>query len=61
MTDCTYCGCEVAAHDPVYVEERDEDTGERVPAGAFCNYACLVAHVEAEDLQAGATCELDAA
>ncbi len=59
MTDCTYCGCAVEAHDPVYVAERED--GERRPAGAFCNYACLVAHVEREGLQEGATCELDAA
>lgn len=58
MTDCTYCGCRVEAHDPVYVEKRED--GERVPAGQFCNYACLVAHVEREGLREGATCELDA-
>jgi hypothetical protein len=53
VTDCTFCGCAVAAHDPVYVEERSEETGERVPAGSFCDYACLVAHVEAESLRGG--------
>ena len=57
MTDCAYCGCDVHAHDPVFVaEERD---GERVEAGAFCNYACLVAHVEEAGLTTGATCELE--
>ena len=58
MTGCTYCGCEIEAHDPMYVEEHED--GERVPAGQFCNYACLVAYVEREGLQEGATCELDA-
>lgn len=56
MTDCTYCGCDVTAHEPVFVtEERD---GRRVEAGTFCNYACLVAHVEETGLTIGATCEL---
>jgi len=53
-TDCTYCGSDVSEHDPVFVDERDD--GERVPAGRFCNYACLSAHVEAEDLVTGACC-----
>lgn len=76
MTDCTYCGCEIEAHDPVFVfESSDEDGGksdegsdgvgdggesdERVPAGRFCNYACLSAHVEEAGLADGATCRLD--
>lgn len=57
MTDCTFCGCDVAAHEPVFVAE--ESDGRRVAAGAYCNYACLVAHVEEAGLTAGATCELD--
>lgn len=59
MTDCTYCGCDVTAHDPVYVQQRAD--GERVDAGRFCNYACLVQHVEAEGLQTGTACRIDAA
>lgn len=55
MTDCTYCGAPVEAHSPVYVEERRE--GERVPAGQFCNYACLAQHVEDEGLTSGNACE----
>ncbi|KAB1188173.1 MULTISPECIES: hypothetical protein [Haloferax] len=55
-TDCAYCGCDVWRHDPVFVEE--VDSGERVPAGAFCNYACLTSYVEEEGLAIGATCEL---
>lgn len=58
-TDCTYCGCDVEAHDPVYVEERVE--GERRRTGRFCNYGCLSAHVETEELASGTACELDAA
>lgn len=56
--DCTYCGCDVTAHEPVYVAE--VDGGERVPAGQFCNYACLAQHIEAEGLQAGTYCSIDA-
>ncbi|MFB6184405.1 MAG: hypothetical protein ABEI96_07605 [Haloarculaceae archaeon] len=55
-TACTYCGCDVTAHDPVFVREPDGDGGtERV--GQFCNYACLSSHVEEADLTVGATCE----
>lgn len=57
MTDCTYCGCVVEAHDPVFVFE--EQDGERAPAGQFCNYACLTAHVEDSKLADGACCRLD--
>ena len=56
VTACTYCGCDVYDHDPVFVYE--EADGERVEAGAFCNYACLTAHVEEAGLAVGATCEL---
>lgn len=58
-TACTFCGCDVTVHDPVYVAE--EVDGERGPAGRFCNYACLVQYVEAEGLQTGATCRFDPA
>ncbi|MFW6448535.1 MAG: hypothetical protein ACOC0X_03215 [Halobacteriota archaeon] len=52
---CSYCGSDVERHDPVYVEEVDEDG--RVDAGAFCNYACLTAHIDEAGLTAGASCE----
>lgn len=54
---CTYCGQDVEAHDPVYVEEREG--GERVPAGQFCNYACLRSHVDEAGLTTGAACAFD--
>lgn len=58
MSDaCTYCGCDVTAHDPVYVSEGVE----RTAAGQFCNYACLRAHVDDAGLTEGAACHLDAA
>jgi hypothetical protein len=56
MRECTYCGCEVTAHSPVVVDEGVGD--ERDRAGQFCNYGCLVAHVEREGLAAGARCRL---
>jgi hypothetical protein len=59
MTDCTYCGAIVEAHDPVYVEETVG--GERTTAGQFCNYACLTAHVEAAGLTDGACCRWEPA
>lgn len=55
MNECTYCGSDVTAHDPVYVAEGVE----RASAGQFCNYACLQAHVDAEGLTTGACCDLD--
>jgi hypothetical protein len=63
MTECTYCASNVARHDPVFVEERQgegqEQNGKRVPAGQFCNYACLHAYIEEEELVYGASCEWD--
>lgn len=53
MTDCVYCGSPVDRHDPVFVSEGSADA----PPDAFCNYACLQAHVEEASLTAGATCE----
>lgn len=56
-TDCTYCGSPVHDHEPVFVaEERD---GERVPAGQFCNYACLARYIEEAGLETGACCRID--
>jgi hypothetical protein len=52
---CVYCGSDLAAYDPVYVEERG-DSG-RTPVGGFCNYACLAAHIDDEELTYGAACQ----
>jgi len=57
--DCTFCGCDVDAHDPVFLER--EPDGERVHAGQFCNYGCLSAWIDAEDKAVGTTCEFDPA
>ncbi|WP_435335311.1 hypothetical protein [Haloarchaeobius sp. TZWWS8] len=51
MTDCVYCESEVERHDPVYVREGDES--EEQP---FCNYACLAAWVDEEELTYGTSC-----
>jgi hypothetical protein len=56
MGACTCCGCDVTAHEPVYVEE--VDGGERTLAGRFCNYGCLVAHVDTAGLAHGAACRI---
>ncbi|AHZ23874.1 hypothetical protein E6P09_12555 [Haloferax mediterranei ATCC 33500] len=54
-TQCVYCGSDVSCHDPVFVEEAAD--GERVSVGGFCNYACLSAYIEDEELTTGASCE----
>lgn len=54
---CTYCGSDVREHEPVFVEELAED--RLVPAGQFCNYACLARHIEEEGLETGACCRVD--
>ncbi|MFB6149971.1 MAG: hypothetical protein ABEJ48_09935 [Halobacteriales archaeon] len=57
QTACTYCGCDVTAHEPIFVEE--EGTDGRQAAGQFCNYACLARYIEEEDLTTGTTCRID--
>ncbi|QRV17212.1 hypothetical protein [Haloterrigena salifodinae] len=51
--DCTYCGCDIERHEPVFVSEESVET----PTSRFCNYGCLAAHIEEEGLTAGTTCE----
>jgi len=53
--ECTYCGSDVERHDPVVVTER-LDTGTS-PSGQFCNYACLSAYIDEEELTYGTACE----
>lgn len=57
--ECTFCGCDVTRHDPVYVEEARD--GERSPAGRFCNYACLAQYITAEGLETGTVCRIEPA
>ncbi|GGN99485.1 MULTISPECIES: hypothetical protein [Haloarcula] len=51
--ECTYCGRPVEDHDPLYLSAEAGGT----PTAQFCNYGCLSAHVDAEDLTTGAACE----
>ncbi|WP_132059344.1 hypothetical protein [Halorussus amylolyticus] len=56
MTDgCTYCGSDIERHDPVFVNEGANAPGNQ--AGRFCNYACLAAYIESEELTYGTACE----
>jgi hypothetical protein len=51
---CAYCGSWIFEHDPICVRDCDDGCGS--PA-YFCNYACLAAHVDENDLTAGDACE----
>ncbi|WP_435363176.1 hypothetical protein [Haloarchaeobius sp. DYHT-AS-18] len=51
-TPCLYCESDVERHDPVYVREGSE-TDEK----PFCNYACLAAYIDDEELTFGTSCE----
>lgn len=57
MTACTYCESEVEVHDPVVVTEGIGPDAET--AGYFCNYACLLQHIQEADLTLGAACRID--
>lgn len=54
---CVYCGCDVHRHDPLYLEEGQG--GERTTVGAFCNYGCLSAFINEEDLAIGTSCRFE--
>lgn len=56
-TECSCCGGDVYRHDPVFTLEEREF--RRVETGAFCNYACLSAHIDEECLADGDACEID--
>ncbi len=57
MTECAYCGCSPQAHDPVYVTA--SPPAEASDPDAYCNYGCLAAHIDAENLAVGTTCRVD--
>ena len=44
--ECSYCSSPVQVHDPVYLSV----TPGGDPTAQFCDYGCLVAHIEAEEL-----------
>lgn len=56
-TACTYCGCDIQAHDPVFVQEGAGT--DRSEAGQFCNYACLARYIEDAGLEQGTSCRID--
>ncbi|MDX1745062.1 MAG: hypothetical protein R3324_03920 [Halobacteriales archaeon] len=56
-TDCTYCGADITAHDPLVLEAGFGD--DRSPAGQFCNYACLAVHIDEAGLTTGNACRID--
>jgi len=49
-TACTFCGSDVSAHDALSLEGADG------PIGQFCNFACLSAHIDAENLVVDDAC-----
>jgi hypothetical protein len=53
MRACTYCGCDIDAHDPVCLRDCDP-AGELL--GQYCNYGCLSTHIDEADLAAGSAC-----
>jgi len=55
--DCTYCGSDIYAHDPVFVQKEREF--RRTDVGQFCNYACLSAYIDEEGLAYGECCQVD--
>jgi len=57
VTECTYCGSDVYAHEPLFLESAAD--GDREQAGQFCNYACLSAYIDEENLTEGAACAFD--
>lgn len=52
MIECTYCGCSVEAHDPLYLSK----TAGGGPTARYCNYGCLAAHIDEADLTTGTAC-----
>ena len=53
MVACTYCGCAVEDHDPLFLSK----TPGGEPTAQYCNYGCLTAHVDEADLVTGTSCE----
>lgn len=51
---CAYCDSQIFQHDPICVRDCTDECGS---PSYFCNYACLSAHIEAENLTAGDACE----
>lgn len=56
LVNCTYCGEDLAAYDPVFVDRERDD--ERTEEGAFCNYGCLSAWLDETEAATGACCRI---
>ncbi|MFB6178241.1 MAG: hypothetical protein ABEI77_00780 [Halorientalis sp.] len=52
--ECAFCGNDVTRHDPVSVREGIE--GDFQADTTFCNWACLRAYIDAEELTTGDCC-----
>ncbi|WP_257301120.1 hypothetical protein [Haloarchaeobius sp. FL176] len=51
---CTYCGSRIFDHEPIFVCDCTAECGS---SGYFCNYACLSAHIEENELPYANACE----
>ena len=51
---CAYCESRISDHAPICVRDCTDDCGSPTDV---CNYACLSASVEGNDLTAGDACE----
>jgi hypothetical protein len=49
MRECSYCGCDADAHEPVTVEHGGG-------TDRFCNFGCLRAHIDEAGLAEGTSC-----
>ena len=51
---CAYCASRIFDHDPICVRDCDDDCGS---PKYFCNYACLSAYIDENNLTTGNACE----
>jgi hypothetical protein len=51
---CVYCESRIFDHDPICVRDCNEDCGSPL---YFCNFACLSAYIERNELVIGDACE----
>jgi len=51
---CAYCESQIFDHDPICVRDCEDECGSPV---YFCNYACLSAYIDENDLTVGDACE----
>lgn len=50
---CAYCESQIFEHDPICVRDCDDDCGS---PEYFCNYACLSAYIDENNLTTGNAC-----